>query len=208
MKKIVAGLIILFSMGVALIAFAASPKVDKSGNRKDKPVAACTRGKALCTYRLFMKNGDFLKALDQAEDMAAKKPRDGEAYYRKARALHKLGETVLAIDAYETAMELGYESFYALNNCGLLYMETGHNDKALEKLQAAVAMDGAQAYAFSNLGTVYERMGELAQARDAYQKAVAMAPDYALAKSKLQGVTARLGASSSSKSSAKSSGKK
>lgn len=208
MKKIVAGLIFLFSMGVALIAFALPAKTVKSAGQKANPAAACKRGKALCTYRLFMNNGDFLKALDQAEDMAAKNPKDGETYYRKARALHKMGDKVLAIDAYETAMELGYESFYALNNCGLLYLETGHNEKALEKLQDAVAMDDAQAYAFSNLGTVYERMGELTKARDAYQKAVAMDPDYTLAKSKLQGVTRRLNASASSKSSVKYSGKK
>jgi len=187
-KKIVAVLIMLFSMGVALIAFAQDdPEQGMPG-----ATLKCKADMDLCRYRFYMNSGDYEKALDAAEDAAVKHPGSGSVWYRKARVLHKLDEKVLAVDAYETAMENGYASFYALNNVGLLYMQLGHNEKAVEKLEAAVAMDDAQACGFGNLGTVYQRMGQLEKARTAYQAAVDMDPDYALATARLKDIKARL----------------
>ena len=181
-KNFIAFLIMLFSVGVALIAFA-----EEDTSQKDKADKKCVGHELVCRYESHYNSGRFDLALDAMEEYLAENPESGRAWYRKARALHKLDEKELAVDAYETAMENGYESFYALNNSGLLYLH-----KALEKLEAAVAMEGAEAYAFSNLGAVYQRLGRLEEARDACVKALALRPDYPVAEARLEAVQAQL----------------
>ena len=60
MQKIIAGLIVLFSMGVALIAFAAEKPTEKS----------CAKTEHACLYKQGMDAGDYGKALGRVRKAA------------------------------------------------------------------------------------------------------------------------------------------
>src|SRR5271167_673020 len=70
-----------------------------------------------------------------------------------------------AIDAYDRCVDVEPHNVDALLNCGTLYYEDGHFEKAAEYFQRALAAQPQNPLAHFNFGSVLEEMGELEESR-------------------------------------------
>jgi predicted O-linked N-acetylglucosamine transferase (SPINDLY family) len=79
--------------------------------------------------------------------------------------------------AYRGVLAVAPASQDALNNLGILLLERGQHQAAVEMLQAAVAGDPVDAVAHAALAQALYGLGELAAAAESGQRAIALRPD-------------------------------
>lgn len=73
-------------------------------------------------------------------------------------------------------------------NLGMVYIETGQYDKALEATQKGIDLDPKFGGAYYNLSIIYQKMGDLNQAIAMAKKTVEVDPDIGLAYYSLGGI--------------------
>jgi tetratricopeptide (TPR) repeat protein len=84
-----------------------------------------------------------------------------------------------AIDAYNRCVDADPSNADALLNCGTLYYEEKHFEKAASYFRRALAIQSQNVLAHFNLGSVLEELGQLEEARQHLRQAVTLDPDHA-----------------------------
>jgi tetratricopeptide (TPR) repeat protein/ADP-heptose:LPS heptosyltransferase len=98
---------------------------------------------------------------------------------RLALALHQRGQLAQAQTKYQEILELQPEHFDALNMLGVIALQTGKHDKALQLLGRAIELDPGNAAVHFNRGAVLQALNKPDEALTSYDRAVAIKPDYA-----------------------------
>ena len=128
--------------------------------------------------------------VDVLTEAVASKPRNPDAHFRLAEALHRLRRYETAEVHYQKAVALDSSHAQAYIGLGKLYGDQGNRTKALVALQRALALaDEASAHYY--LGNFYASQGSYQQASIHYQQAVERQPSYEQAYVNLAGVYAR-----------------
>ncbi|MBW2058333.1 MAG: tetratricopeptide repeat protein, partial [Deltaproteobacteria bacterium] len=81
----------------------------------------------------------------------------------------------------------------AMNGLGVLYLENGTNDKALEVLEGAAEINPSDPLIRNNLGIAYERIGEYEKSEEQYQRALSLSPGHYEARINLSNLYAKRG---------------
>jgi 4-amino-4-deoxy-L-arabinose transferase-like glycosyltransferase len=96
-------------------------------------------------------------------------------------AYKALGNYELAIQEYQSAIELVPEHVEASHGLGIVYMKMGRHDLAESMLKKVLAIDPYSAAAHFNLGSVYVGQSRYDSAVDEYEAALEIDPAYELA---------------------------
>jgi tetratricopeptide (TPR) repeat protein len=114
-----------------------------------------------------------------AAQLAAKAAPEGAEPEDKAGLTYLgLGKTVLAIKAFEKALEKDPDYAAALIKLGNAFLQAGAADTAIAYYDQAILRDAGNAQAFSNLGLAYAAQFRFADAEGAFRRAIAADPDF------------------------------
>ena len=91
------------------------------------------------------------------------------------------GETSEAANQYRAALSIDPCNGTAWTGLGLLALNAGQNESAIQALETATRLLKDHADAWAGLGRGYEALGEVADATSAYGQAVAIHPDHPVA---------------------------
>jgi Flp pilus assembly protein TadD len=97
--------------------------------------------------------------------LVAAHPNDALAHYHLGFAYGMLGRHGEELAEYRRAASLGLKQWDFFLNLGLVYLEDGNSDAAIDALGTAVALGPDHPEGHFNLGLAYERYGRLAEAR-------------------------------------------
>ncbi len=115
-------------------------------------------------------------------------PRDAGLFNTLGTAYYQQGQWVAALDAFAQAVVLDEDLAVARNNLGVVLIELGHADKALDWLEQAARLNPARAEVFTNLGNAYRANNEPVQAAAAYQRAIDLDAAHVEARSQWAGL--------------------
>lgn len=132
------------------------------------------------TVAKLYKQGNFAKALEQADAYLAIKPKDAQMRFQKGLILTEQNKTADAIGIFSSLAEEYPDLPEPYNNLAVLYAGQGQYDKAKGALEAAIRTHPSYATAHENLGDVYAKM-----ASQAYGKALQLDKGNAAAQTKL-----------------------
>jgi tetratricopeptide (TPR) repeat protein len=132
------------------------------------------------TVAKLYKQGNFAKALEQADAYLAIKPKDAQMRFQKGLILTEQNKTADAIGIFSSLAEEYPDLPEPYNNLAVLYASQGQYDKAKGALEAAIRTHPSYATAHENLGDVYAKM-----ASQAYGKALQLDKGNAAAQTKL-----------------------
>jgi tetratricopeptide (TPR) repeat protein len=132
------------------------------------------------TVAKLYKQGNFAKALEQADAYLALKPKDAQMRFQKGLILTEQNKTADAIGIFSSLAEEYPDLPEPYNNLAVLYASQGQYDKAKGALEAAIRTHPSYATAHENLGDVYAKM-----ASQAYGKALQLDKGNAAAQTKL-----------------------
>ena len=96
----------------------------------------------------------------------------------QAFALHKAGQLVEAEPLYKTILQAAPEHFDALHMLGVIHLQTGRNEEALDLIGQAVGINPTAPVALNNHGNALQALGRHQDALTSYDKALAVKPDY------------------------------
>ena len=122
--------------------------------------------------------GQNAKALEEFNIAVKLQPRDYRALANLGVALAKFGfynESILALKKSIEIME--YHKTY--DKLGLVYVEIGKADLAIEQFKKAIEINPRYAKAHNDLATVYGRIGEFDLALQEFNEAISIDKDYA-----------------------------
>lgn len=125
--------------------------------------------KNLCL--LFMKQQEFQKTIDYAQDGAEIAPDDYLFPYLIGTSLMAAKDFDNAAIFLKKARELSGNSAHVVNSLGTCYLTMGNNSLALEVYLEAVAQFPDDALANYNVGSVYQLLGEHRKACEYFAKA-------------------------------------
>jgi tetratricopeptide (TPR) repeat protein len=97
--------------------------------------------------------------------LIAAHPNDALAHYHLGFAYGMLGRHGEELAEYRQAASLGLKQWDLFLNLGLVYLEDGNSDAAIDALTTAVALGPDHPEGHFNLGLAYERHGMLTEAR-------------------------------------------
>lgn len=117
------------------------------------------------------------EALPQVEAALTASPEYTDAYRVLGRTQHALQDVDAAVLAYEEVLLRDADDVWALNNLGLIRIETGEYDAAIAPLARAATLAN-QACIHNNLGVALEKTGRRDQAAEAYAAALAADAGY------------------------------
>lgn len=117
----------------------------------------------------------------------------GDALRLLARALDQAGETDSAVAVYHELLVRNEQDVWAMNNLGVIRIESGDYDAAIPPLARATQVRPGSPVFQNNLGTALEGAGYLASARDAYAAALQADSGYHKAAVSLERVSGLIG---------------
>ena len=100
-------------------------------------------------------------------------------------AHHRAGQLQQAESIYRQVLQANPQHAVAAHLWGLVALQVGRFDLAVERISVAVRLDGGQAAFHVNLGAAYRGLGRLAEARQCYEQALRLQPDLAEAQNNL-----------------------
>jgi predicted O-linked N-acetylglucosamine transferase (SPINDLY family) len=115
------------------------------------------------------------------------------AALERAFAHHTAGRLEEADAGYREILAVDPRHFDALHLRGVLALQAGRPDAAVEAITAALGVVPASAQAHNSLGEAYRRLGRLDEAATQFREAAALAPDSGDAHFNLAAVLRRLG---------------
>jgi tetratricopeptide (TPR) repeat protein len=148
-----------------------------------KPDLADAYAKLGVLYKSLEKNDEAEKAFRTAVRL---NPQMEKAYYSLAQLLQAEGKTEEAQKFFERVRQLKASSSTLveasnLNATGVMRMNAGELDEALEKFRSALALDPAYAAAVYNQGLVQARQGKTTEAIQSFRTAIRLRPGFVLA---------------------------
>ncbi|MDQ3185467.1 MAG: tetratricopeptide repeat protein [Pseudomonadota bacterium] len=126
------------------------------------------------------KQGNLVKALEQAEAYLATKPKDAQMRFQKGLILTEQNKIADATKVFSSLSEDYPELPEPYNNLAVLYASQGQYDKAKGALETAIRTHPSYSTAHVNLGDIYAKM-----ASQAYGKALQLDKGNAAAQTKL-----------------------
>lgn len=102
-----------------------------------------------------------------------------EEVFAHALRSHRAGRLAEAEQSYRRILQQHPEHSDSLHLLGVIALQTGHPEPALELIRRAVAQRPDAAVYRNNLGQVLERLGRRDEARAEYEAAIERDPDYA-----------------------------
>ncbi len=141
----------------------------------------------LMLAQLYYENGEYLKALQNAETVSKSRPDDSASLFILGMAYSEAGQVEAAVDSLEHLAEIRRDSPMAqvdrvleasLYYLGVNYIKLDQADKAIQVLSEALHIDGTDADAFYQLGAAFAVKGEHERSIEAYQSAIRFVPDF------------------------------
>jgi tetratricopeptide (TPR) repeat protein len=141
----------------------------------------------LMIAQLYYQNGEYMKALQQAETVSKARPDDSASLFILGRAYSEAGQIEAAVESLQHLAEIRRESPMArvdrvleasLYYLGVNYIKLNKADRAIVVLSEALEIDGTDADAFYQLGLAYASEGESERSIEAYQSAVMFVPNF------------------------------
>jgi tetratricopeptide (TPR) repeat protein len=136
---------------------------------------------AIATYT---RNVVWQDDLSLWQDTMKKSPEKARPYFGLGVAYNNLGNIHsdernldLALQMYQTALNLKPDYAEAYYNIGNIHSDGRNLDLALQMYQTALNLKPDYAEAYYNIGTVYEKQGRLDDAMNSYIRAVSINPD-------------------------------
>ena len=114
-----------------------------------------------------IKNNHLAQALEQAEALIAKNPKDAQGYFMKGIIFAEQGKSAEAIGVFTKLTEDFPELPEPYNNLAVLYAQQKDYNKAKNALEMAIRTHPSYATAHENLGDVYAKL-----ASQSYSKAL------------------------------------
>ena len=127
-----------------------------------------------------VRQGQHSQALDMADRLLARNPRDAQARFVRGIALTELDRTDDAIAVFQKLTQDFPEHPEPYNNLAVLYAQQRQYDRARAALEMAIRTHPTYATAHENLGDVYSRL-----ASQAYDKALQLDSGNTAAQTKL-----------------------
>jgi len=125
-------------------------------------------------------NDEFDAIISAATDSIRRNPKNGVAYYARARAYEEEGEFSKAFADYtETIRLLDPKSANAHWRRGCLYEKKGNHDKAIADYTEAIRLDPKNATIYYGRAHAYRQKGELNKAITDYTEAIRLNPEEA-----------------------------
>jgi tetratricopeptide (TPR) repeat protein len=118
--------------------------------------------------------GEWDKAIASFQASAALLPTAGQTYSLLGQSLHKAHRLVESIEAFETAIELGYQPAHF--GLGLVLKRKKDWAGAEKHFRAAIESDPNLAVGFSYLGTALEWLGRRDEALTVFERSIALQP--------------------------------
>ena len=131
--------------------------------------------------RALMKAGQLQRALERADGVLVKSPRDAQVRFLRAVILGDMGKAPEATAVLEALTQDFPELPEPHNNLGVILANQGRYEPARAALQRAIAAAPDYVTARENLGDLY-----VAMAADVYQQALALDPKAAGLENKLK----------------------
>ena len=114
--------------------------------------------------------------------------------YRTAIRLHQQGQEAEAAALYDNVLAARPDHYGALHLKGVLALQAGDYEAAIDLIQRSLRIEPGQALALSNLGVAYRSLGRFDDAVVALRKALVLEPNSALALANLGQALSRSGA--------------
>jgi Tfp pilus assembly protein PilF len=135
--------------------------------------------------RVLLDQGHPDDALVRVESAVALDSGSAEVHRVKARVESALGRRDSAEASYRVALSIDPTDSWSMNNLGLLLIDEGRYEEALQPLARAVELRPESPAFANNLGVALERTGHAGSAAIAYQSALAADSTYAKAQKSL-----------------------
>lgn len=142
----------------------------------------------LSLAQLYYENGDYSKAIQQAQTVSNARPEDPAPLFLLGVAYSGAGQADAAVASLEHLAAIRRESSMAqvdrlleasLYYLGANYIKLNQADQAIKVLSEALAIDATDADVFYQLGFAYAMKGEHERSIEAYHSAVRFVPDFA-----------------------------
>ena len=130
-------------------------------------MAGAFSGNQICDAKAdyFLGVEDYPETAKLHRLLVAAHPNDALAHYHLGFAYGMLGRHGEELVEYRQAASLGLKQWDFFLNLGLVYLEDGNSEAAIDALRTAVALGPDHPEGHFNLGLAYERYGRLAEAR-------------------------------------------
>lgn len=116
------------------------------------------------------------EALAEAEQGAAKAPKDERFWVLQANLQLKMGSPEKALPLFEKALSINPNSVLAHESVAVIYANKRDWVQAEKHLQAALKVENKNGVAHNNLGVIYLEQKQPAKAEAAFQKAIEVDP--------------------------------
>jgi tetratricopeptide (TPR) repeat protein len=129
----------------------------------------------LADYFLGME--DYPEAIRRHQLVIKEHPDNALAHYHLGFSYGLMGEHQQELAEYQDAIELGLGDWQLFLNLGLLYLEAGNQNAAMQVLRLATLLGPDRPETHFNLGLAYQRLGMLDQAEQEILLSVQIDPD-------------------------------
>jgi Flp pilus assembly protein TadD len=143
--------------------------------------------------RVLLEQGRPADALPHVQKATELKPESYEVWRVLGTVHGQLGQNEEALEAYRQALIRNDKDAWSMNNFGLVLIQQGLYEDALQPLARAVELVPLSPVFRNNLGSALERSGYLGSAKIAFGMAVEADSGYVKAKTSLERVQLRLG---------------
>lgn len=138
---------------------------------------------------LYMRQGNYEKAVEQFKKAITLKSNYGDAYHNMANAYHQMNRDDLALEGYQKAISFNPNLWQSYQNIAATYFAQGKFDLARENIEKAVTINPKNADLHSVAGIVYLKLGNNTRAKEELEKALQLDPQNQKAKDGLREVT-------------------
>jgi tetratricopeptide (TPR) repeat protein len=121
-----------------------------------------------------------------------RRPSPAMAVFRQAFLLQQQGKLTEAELLYFAVLQFDQEHFDSLHNLGLISLQLGRPDEAVERIREALCRNPNSAEAHSNFGNALIQLGHPDKAVAHFEKAIAIKPNFAEARNNLGNVLVQL----------------
>jgi tetratricopeptide (TPR) repeat protein/SAM-dependent methyltransferase len=116
--------------------------------------------------------------MNRSERRAARKPGGAQEHLAAAVRCHRAGAFTEAEGHYRRALAIDPNHVGALHNLGILAIQTGRNDMAVDVLGKAIRLNRRSPDAHYNLALALEALGRAEEAAEHYGEALTLKPDH------------------------------
>lgn len=131
---------------------------------------------------------DYQNRIAEEEKIVAADPKNFQAWIMLGNDCFDTGQAQKAINAYAKALELRPDDPNVLTDQGVMYLQTGANEKALADFEKAQTIDPKHLQSLYNIGVVNNDMKQFDKAAKAWNRYLELDPS----SPKAQEVKARL----------------